>query len=128
MSDELAALERLHDVPEHRRPDPTFVPIAHAWVDGGAFSALVDDDDLTGGDFVRTIRQLIDLLRQIAIVAEDPLTRAAARRAADTAQRGVVADSNVVGEPGSDEEPAEVSDQVSGGVSGGGADDAHPSR
>jgi hypothetical protein len=40
------------------------------------------------------MKQLIDLLSQIAIVAPEPETRRAARQAADAAFRDVVADSS----------------------------------
>ena len=42
------------------------------------------------GDFVRNVKQLVDLLRQLAVVAPDPPTAAAAHRAADgaAARRG----------------------------------------
>ncbi len=92
-SRDLAARERAAGVAEHRYPDPTFAAVAHAWVAGEGFAEVVDDDDLTGGDFVRTIRQLIDLLRQIGVVAPSPATRRAAAAAAEEAFRGVVADS-----------------------------------
>jgi len=42
---------------------------------------------------VRTTKQLIDLLRQLAILVPDPTTRRAAAQAAEAAFRGVVADS-----------------------------------
>jgi ATP-dependent RNA helicase HelY len=50
---------------------------------------------MTGGDFVRHVKQCIDLLRQIADVAPDPATRARAREAAQACHRGVVAASGV---------------------------------
>jgi ATP-dependent RNA helicase HelY len=46
--------------------------------------------ELSGGDFVRWARQLIDLLDQVAKVAEEPVARAA-RQAVDRVRRGVVA-------------------------------------
>jgi ATP-dependent RNA helicase HelY len=93
VSEDLAAIERSHGLAEHRPPEPTFVAVAHAWIAGDSFAQVVADEELTGGDFVRTMKQLIDLLGQIAIVAVDPETRRAARKAADTAFRDVVADS-----------------------------------
>ena len=75
------------------RPTRRSSPIAYAWVAGEGFAEVVADEELTGGDFVRTIKQLIDLLRQFAIVAPNPATRRAAARAAEAAFRGVVADS-----------------------------------
>jgi ATP-dependent RNA helicase HelY len=89
---ELAASERLNGVPETRQPEAGFAPIAHSWAAGEELSVLLEtDDDLTAGDFVRNIKQLIDLLRQIANVAPEPATARAARHAADAIHRGVVA-------------------------------------
>ena len=93
LSDELAARERTHGLTEHRQPDPTFAAIAFAWVAGEGFAAVVDDEELTGGDFVRTTRQLIDILRQIATIAPSRGVRRAAGDAAEAAFRGVVSDS-----------------------------------
>jgi ATP-dependent RNA helicase HelY len=93
ISEDLRATERSVGLAEHRPPDPTFAAIAHAWVAGEGFAEVVGDDEMTGGDFVRTTKQLIDLLRQLAIIAPEPSTRRAAAHAADAAFRGVVADS-----------------------------------
>jgi ATP-dependent RNA helicase HelY len=68
--------------------------VAYAWVAGEGFAEVVSDEELTGGDFVRTVKQLIDLLRQIALVAPSPATRRSAAAAAEAAYRGVVADSS----------------------------------
>ena len=97
LSADLAAAERSVGLGEHRRPDPTFAAIAHAWVAGEGFAEIVDDEDVTGGDFVRTMKQLIDLLRQVATVAPDPGVRRAAAAAVDGARRGVVLDGSAPG-------------------------------
>jgi ATP-dependent RNA helicase HelY len=52
---------------------------------------------MTGGDFVRNVKQLIDLLRQVGDVAPRPETASTARSAADALFRGVVAASSTVG-------------------------------
>jgi ATP-dependent RNA helicase HelY len=104
VSQDLAAMERSVGIAEHRPPDPTFLAIAYAWVAGEGFAEVVADEELTGGDFVRTVKQLIDLLGQVAQVAPEAATRRAAQRAADAAFRGVVADSS---SPGADTEPAD---------------------
>ena len=95
LSEDLGAQERSRGVTEHRDPDPTFAAVAHAWVAGEGFAEVVVEEDLTGGDFVRNVKQLIDLLRQIALVAPVPATRRAAASAAESAHRGVIADSSV---------------------------------
>ena len=50
------------------RPIPASSPAAYAWVAGEGFAEVVEDEELTGGDFVRTMKQLIDLARQLALV------------------------------------------------------------
>ncbi len=94
-SEDLAADEREAGISEHRAPDPGFVGAAHGWVAGEGLARVVGGEELTGGDFVRTMKQLVDLARQVALVAPDPTTRARARDAAARAFRGVVADSVV---------------------------------
>ena len=52
---------------------------------------------MTGGDFVRNVKQTIDLLRQIADVAPDPATAATAHAPPPTlCLRGVIAASSIV--------------------------------
>ncbi|MEM1333192.1 MAG: DEAD/DEAH box helicase [Actinomycetota bacterium] len=96
LSEDLQREERRRELAVHRPPDPTFAAIAHAWVAGEGFASIVGDEDLTGGDFVRTTKQLVDLLRQVASISPVEATRDAAHRAIDAASRGVVADSSVV--------------------------------
>ncbi|MGI8764063.1 MAG: DEAD/DEAH box helicase [Ilumatobacteraceae bacterium] len=95
ISDGLAAAERSRGLVVHRAPDPTFLPVAFAWVAGEGFAEVVADEDLSGGDFVRTMKQLVDLARQIGVVAEVPSVRRAAGQVAEAAFRGVVADAAV---------------------------------
>ena len=64
-----------------RMPDPTFLAVAYAWAAGEGFAEVVEDEELSGGDFVRNIKQLIDLLRQLAEVAPAAATRQAAAAA-----------------------------------------------
>jgi ATP-dependent RNA helicase HelY len=98
LSTDLAFLEQQHGLTVHRPPEATFFAVAYAWVAGESFAEVVAEEELTGGDFVRAVKQLTDLLGQIATVSPDPTTRATARRAADACFRGVVADASVVGE------------------------------
>jgi ATP-dependent RNA helicase HelY len=96
LSAEIRSLEVRHGVAEHRPPEPTFFAIASAWIAGDGFAEVVGEEELTGGDFVRTMKQLIDVLGQIAVVAPDSETRRVARAAADAAYRGVVSDASAV--------------------------------
>ncbi len=84
------------DLPLTRRPDPGFAAIAHGWARGRNLSAVMSQDDITGGDLVRTMKSLIDLLRQLGEVAPEAATRDAARQAAQQLFRGVVSASSTV--------------------------------
>jgi ATP-dependent RNA helicase HelY len=91
-SEDLAGDERATGLAEHRPPDPGFAAAAYAWVAGEGLADVVAGEEVTGGDFVRTMKQLVDLARQLALVAPDAATRERAREASELAFRGVVAD------------------------------------
>ncbi|MEA2844563.1 MAG: ATP-dependent helicase HelY [Actinomycetota bacterium] len=97
LADELNATERDAGLPLTRSPDPGFFAVAHGWAAGEDLADVMADEAVTGGDFVRNMKQLIDLLRQLAIVtaATSPATSAVAEQAADRLLRGVVAASSV---------------------------------
>jgi ATP-dependent RNA helicase HelY len=97
MATELNSAEEEAGLPLTRRPDPGFVAHAHGWAAGEELSEVIIDEEVSGGDFVRNIKQLIDLVRQLGQMAPDPATATAAREAADRLFRGVVAASSVVG-------------------------------
>ena len=58
---------------------------------------IIDPEELAGGDFVRNIKQCIDLLGQLAEVAPDPTTRECARSAMEACLRGVIRAATTVG-------------------------------
>ena len=93
---ELALAEEDAGLPATRPPDPGFIGLAYAWARGENLSQVMQDEEMTGGDFVRNIKQLIDLLRQLGDVADEESTRRQCRRAAESLFRGVVAASSVV--------------------------------
>ncbi|HET6794349.1 MAG TPA: DEAD/DEAH box helicase [Acidimicrobiales bacterium] len=101
LAGDLNRAEEEAGLPATRLPDPGFVELAYAWAAGRPLDELVGEDGMSGGDFVRNVKQLIDLLRQLAQTAPEQATARAARRAADDLFRGVVAASSVVeGAPG----------------------------
>lgn len=93
---ELNAAEDDAGLPLTRRPEPGFIGLATAWASGEDLAEVIEDEEMSGGDFVRNVKQLIDLLRQIGDVAPDPSTARSARSAADRLLRGVVAASSVL--------------------------------
>jgi ATP-dependent RNA helicase HelY len=94
---ELNQAEDEAGLPLTRTPDPGFFAAAYGWAAGENLAEVIADEELSGGDFVRNVKQLIDLLRQLGDVAPEPATAKAARDAADRVFRGVVAASSVVG-------------------------------
>lgn len=99
LADEAAALvneEAALSLRLTREPDPGFIPLAYEWTKGDHLDEVLGADDLSGGDFVRQVRQLLDLLRQIAEVAPRASTRDTARAAIRRVDRGVVAASSAV--------------------------------
>ncbi|MCW2740864.1 MAG: helY [Blastococcus sp.] len=84
-----------HGVPVTRDLDPGFAWAAYRWADGQSLDRVLAGaeqagTELSGGDFVRWTRQLIDLLDQLAKVAEEPVA-VVARAAVGRVRRGVVA-------------------------------------
>ncbi len=70
--------------------EPGLMFAVHAWASGVPLSAALDAADLQGGDFVRWIRQVMDLLDQVRHVDRRDLARRC-RSARDLLVRGVVA-------------------------------------
>ncbi|HVM03166.1 MAG TPA: hypothetical protein VM263_10900, partial [Acidimicrobiales bacterium] len=99
LAEDLNAAEREAGLPLTRPPDAGFAALAWAWASGGELDQVMGDEKISGGDFVRNVKQLIDLVRQLGEVAPRPSTAAAARTAAEALFRGVVAASSVVGAP-----------------------------
>lgn len=92
--EELSTLEVHHRLPEGTAPSPGLALATQKWAQGAALDVVLRDADLAAGDFVRWMKQAIDLLDQISIVAEGALGRKA-RQAIDGIRRGIVAYSGV---------------------------------
>jgi ATP-dependent RNA helicase HelY len=76
---ELDQLEKDHGLSFLREPDLGFAWAAYRWARGTKLeNVLAESPDLTPGDFVRSVKQLIDLLDQIAASAPVPSAPAAA--------------------------------------------------
>ena len=93
MSNKIAKDEERSGVTPHRSLDAGLMDVTFAWASGDELIDILDED-LTAGDFVRTMKQLIDLLRQISLVAEKQQTRDTAQAAIQATLRGVVAASH----------------------------------
>ncbi|MFA5774471.1 MAG: DEAD/DEAH box helicase [Ilumatobacteraceae bacterium] len=97
ISNTMSAAEEKRGIPVHRPPDPGFIATTFLWASGSDLYDILDNDDLTAGDFVRTMKQLIDLLRQLGQVATSADGRDTAIEASNRLFRGVVAASSAFG-------------------------------
>ena len=71
-----------------REPDLGFCMASYRWASGHSLSAILKGTELTVGDFVRSTKQIIDLLRQIA--SASPHLEKVARDALDQIDRGII--------------------------------------
>ena len=94
---ELADAEARHRLDFLRAPDLGFTWAAYRWAGKARLEDVLTESDLPAGDFVRWVKQVLDLLSQIRDVAppESPLA-ATSGSAIDAMRRGVVAYSSVV--------------------------------
>src|SRR6516225_9527392 len=68
---ELDQLEKDNELSFLREPDLGFAWAAYRWARGARLESVLDESpDLTPGDFVRSVKQLIDLLDQIAAIPQ----------------------------------------------------------
>jgi ATP-dependent RNA helicase HelY len=91
---ELRGVEQDHQLSFLREPDLGFAWTAYAWARGRPLEQVLSDD-LTPGDFVRAVKQLIDLLDQVAAASGAAPVAGVARRAIAALRRGVIAYSSV---------------------------------
>ena len=91
--EELRGHERRAGVDQLRELDAGFVASAWRWAGGADLDTSLGDLDMTGGDFVRNVKQIADLLGQLRETAdrggEQELARTA-RTALDGLRRGIV--------------------------------------
>ncbi|MFJ9389395.1 DEAD/DEAH box helicase [Nocardioides sp. NPDC101246] len=93
---QLDALERDHKLDFLRQPDLGFAWAAYRWAEGDDLDDVLEVVELAAGDFVRWMKQLIDMCGQVADAAGDVPLRRTARQTIDLLKRGVVAYSSVV--------------------------------
>ena len=92
---ELAALEKRHHLDFLREPDRGFAWAAYRWAEGEDLDEVLGGTTLAAGDFVRWMKQLIDVTGQVANAAGDTPLRRTARDAVRRLRRGVVSYSSL---------------------------------
>ncbi len=90
LSQRIQDAQRQRGLHLHRSPHGGLAMECAAWASGRPLSRILDLE-LTPGDFVRSIRQLIDLLRQISLTTDNHQLRETSLRAVEAIDRGVVA-------------------------------------
>jgi ATP-dependent RNA helicase HelY len=85
----LEVIEKAHNVTTQREPDFGFCWISFRWANGHSLQSVLKDSELSVGDFVRSTKQLIDLLQQITVASEN--LRPKCLEAMKKLDRGVVA-------------------------------------
>ena len=85
---QLEEIEVQYGVKTQREPDAGFCWIAYKWASGGSLQSVLKGSDMSVGDFVRSTKQLVDLLNQIADASEK--LRPNCREAVKRIDRGVV--------------------------------------
>ena len=85
------AVEEDLGLPVTRPPHEGFADYAYRWALGDSLDEVLADEELPGGDFVRQAKQVIDLLRQLAMLDDS----APFGDAASALERGVVGYSSV---------------------------------
>jgi ATP-dependent RNA helicase HelY len=88
---DLDALERDNKLDFLRQPDLGFAWAAYRWAEGDELDEVLGSIELAAGDFVRWMKQLIDLAGQVANAAGDSPVRKSARELVGRLKRGVVA-------------------------------------
>jgi len=90
LGQDLAVVEKRHKIQRLRAPDFGFAEIAWQWAGGASLDEVLMKADMPAGDFVRSIKQVIDLAAQVADAAGDSPIRGTARRAVDAMRRGIL--------------------------------------
>ena len=89
---ELDQLEKDNELSFLREPDLGFAWAAYRWARGARLEAVLEETpDLTPGDFVRSVKQLIDLLDQIASATPAPPADSTASAPGSSASRAPAA-------------------------------------
>ena len=90
---ELTILEGNFNLSTQREPDLDFIWQSYRWASGHSLTSILRDSEVTVGDFVRVMRQLIDLLGQL--LNARPEMRIVIREALKRIDRGIISYSAV---------------------------------
>ena len=92
---DLRRLEREHRLNYLREPDFGFAHAVWSWVQGASLDDVLRETEMAAGDFVRAMKQLIDVLAQVGDAAGTGELRDTVRAALTELRRGVVSYTSV---------------------------------
>ncbi len=92
---DLKRLEREHRLNYLREPDFGFAHAVWSWVQGASLDDVLRETEMAAGDFVRAMKQLIDVLAQVGDAAGAGELRDTVRAALAELRRGVVSYTSV---------------------------------
>ncbi|MDR1431746.1 MAG: DEAD/DEAH box helicase [Propionibacteriaceae bacterium] len=84
----VSLVERDNRLPGSPEPDIGFAEAVFDWASGRPLGEVLDESELTAGDFVRNARQVVDALDQLGEAS--PVLRASCKEAAGMIRRSVV--------------------------------------
>jgi ATP-dependent RNA helicase HelY len=85
---QVCLVERDHRLPSSPEPDIGFAEAIFDWASGHPLGDVLDESELTAGDFVRNARQVVDALDQLGEAS--PVLRPACKEAVAMIRRSVV--------------------------------------
>ena len=94
MWSKIVVLEELHGIQPQREPNFDLAWSAYRWANGHSLQTILRETEITVGDFVRAIRQIIDLLGQL--LSAKPELHNLIRDSLKRIDRGVIAYSAVI--------------------------------
>lgn len=93
---DLLVIEREHKLDQVRPADPGLMAATHRWAQGDELDDVLDVCDLPAGDFVRWMKQTIDLCGQIIDATRGQEIEKTAQEAISLIRRGVVSQSSLI--------------------------------
>ncbi len=94
---DLQQLERQHRVRFLHQPDFGFAQAVWQWCNDATLDDVLSEMELAAGDFVRAMKQLIDVVAQVADAAGPGSLRTTARESLDLLRHGVVSYTSMTG-------------------------------
>jgi ATP-dependent RNA helicase HelY len=90
----IVKLEEDHGITPQKEPNFDLAWSTYRWANGHSLQTILRETEITVGDFVRAIRQIIDLLGQL--LNANPQMASTVKEAVKKIDRGVIAYSAVV--------------------------------